>query len=235
MPLVTAHLINKAYYRDEFKLFIVYGPLGIGKSAYALKVAKEVYDDWDTVKNHIVFHPEDFVARCLSMSEKGKRDKVLVWDDAGLWLFAMDFTNPFIKAILKYMNVARTNWGALILTTPTPTWVLYKMRTFPQTINIKITKMESGDTPGHTTPRRMRIARAYRSWVAPDFKKQGVRTIYEDHYDAMLPNDLFWDWYKPLRDSYAKQAAQLMQTELNKVSEKIAKKAEKIVEAIIET
>lgn len=233
MPFVTSHLVDKAYYRDEFKLFIIYGPLGIGKSAYALKVAHEVYDgSWDQVKAHVVFHPEDFVNRCLDMSEKGKRDKVLIWDDAGLWLFAMDFTNPFIKAILKYMNVARTNWGALILTSPTPTWVLYKMRTFPQLINIKITKKQDETQPGNTTYRRPRIGRAYRSWVAPDLKKQGVHTIYEDEYDATLPNDVYWDWYKPLRDSYAKQAAIMMKSELAKVSDKMAKEAEAIVEAI---
>ena len=237
MPFITAQLINQCYYRDEFKLFLVYGPLGIGKSAYSVHNMAEVLGspekpDYDKVKDYIVFHPQDFVERCWQMCEKGQRDKAIIWDDAGLWLFAMEFTDPFIKAVLKYMNVARTNWGAMILTTPTPTWVLYKMRTFPQSINIKIIKATSDVNPPKV--QRPRIARAYRSWVAPDFKKQGVRTIYEDHFDAMLPKD-FFDWYKPVRDEYAREAAMMMKRELKKLGEKLAKEAEQIVEAIIST
>lgn len=234
MPLITAELINRAYYRDEFKLFIVYGPLGIGKSAYSVHCMAEVLGSYDAVKDYIVFHPQDFVERCWDMCEKGRREKAIIWDDAGLWLFAMDFTNPFIRAVLKYMNVARTNWGALILTTPTPTWVLYKMRSFPQSLNLKIVKTNADVSPRNPRKQRLRKARAYRSWVSPDFKKQGVRTIYEDHFDAMMPQD-FFEWYKPVRDEYAREAAMMMKKELKKLGEKLAKEAEHIVEVTLST
>jgi len=248
MPFITAQLINQCYYRDEFKLFLVYGPLGVGKSAYSTHVMAEVLGDkikpdykkwimqvkpnYERVKDFIVFRPQDFVERCWQMCEKGQREKAIIWDDAGLWLFAMEFNDPFVKALLKYMNVARTNWGAMILTTPAPTWVLYKMRSFPQSINIKILKRDSEKKPGRVSLQRPRIARAYRSWVAPDFKKQGVRTIYEDHFDATMPQD-FYEWYKPLRDEYAKEAAMMMKRELRKMSEKLAKEAEQIVETLL--
>jgi len=228
MPFITTNIVNQAYYQDEFQLIVVYGPLGFGKSAFAMKVATEIYGDYEKVKNYVVFHPKDFVERCLRMSEQQKRDKLLIWDDAGLWLFYMQFTDPFVQAVIKYMNVARTNWAAMILTTPSPAWVAHKLRNFPQNISIKIIK-EGSDLKNPSKPR---IAKAYRSWVAPDFRHQGVRLMYQDQFSAMLPNDFFWNWYKPLRDTYALEAGQNMQRELLKVNKKVTPDLE---EAIVHT
>jgi hypothetical protein len=226
MPLITANLVNQAYYQDEMNLFLVYGPLGVGKSVYAIKNAIEVYKgDINTVKDHIVFHPKDFVDRCLRMSETGKREKLLIWDDAGLWLFYLEYSNPFVQAVMKYLNVARTNWGAIIFTTPSPSYVANKLRNFPQNISIKIIK--EGSDQQHAS--RPRLAKAYRSWVAPDFRHQGVRLIYADQFSALLPNEFYREWYKPLRDSYARQANLNMQEQLKKVGKE---QAEELKEAI---
>lgn len=206
MPFKMTDMINHAYYRDEFQLFIVYAPLGYGKSTYAVKVLSELYNkDWEKVKDYIVFPPKDFVTKCVEMNKKGQREKAIVWDDAGLWLFALQRNDPFVQAVLKYMNVARTNWGAMILTTPTPSWVTYKMRNFPQHINVKVIK--AADDIGRQ--QRLRFAKGYRQWTAPDFKHTGVHKIFQDYYDATMPDD-FYKWYKPIRDDYAKQASELM-------------------------
>jgi hypothetical protein len=228
--LVTAKLIDDAYYADEFKLFTAYGPLGIGKSAYSLKIGAELYGSYDKVKDYLVFHPKEFVEKCFKMSETHRRDKLIIWDDAGLWLFALEFTDPFMHAVMKYMNVARTNWAGMILTTPTPMWVIYKLRNFPQCINIKIIKQ----TSDKVMEGKPRIAKGYRSWIMPDFKKQGVRLIYEDQFNAMLPHKFYWDWYKPLRDSYAKDAAFLMKRELAKVMKKATAEMQELAVQVIE-
>jgi len=217
MPLITAKKIDESYYADECKVFIPYGPLGIGKSAYACKVVAEVYGkkgkpNWEAVKEHLVFHPKDFVEKCVKLMEQNKKDKVLIWDDAGLWLFALEFNHPFIRAVIKYLNVARTNWGALIFTTPLPTWVIKKVRGFPQAISLKIVKR--GSDKHRVSEPRPRLAKAYRFWISPDMKKSGVRRIYEDKYSAQMPDNFYWDWYKPLRDDYANQAIGLMYKEL---------------------
>lgn len=211
MPFITAREIETAFKRDECHVFIPYGPLGIGKSSYAIKVVAEVYGspgqpNYDAVKEHLVFHPKDFVLKCQEMMDKGEKDKVLIWDDAGLWLFALDYYHPFVKAVIKYLNVARTNWGALIFTTPLPNWVIKKIRGFPQATVLKIIKAMSDDDRAS----RHRIANAYRFWISPDMKRSGVKQIYADKYTAILPNAFYWEWYKPLRDSYARQAVDAM-------------------------
>jgi hypothetical protein len=223
MPFLTTNLINQSYYQDEMNLYLVYGPLGVGKSVYALKVAAEVYGDLEKVKDFVVFHPKDFVDRCLRMSETGKREKLLIWDDAGLWLFYLEYANPFIQAVMKYLNVARTNWGAIIFTTPSPTYVANKLRNFPQNISIKIVKAASDQDHAN----RPRLAKAYRNWVAPDFRHQGVHSLYADRFSALLPNDFYRGWYKPLRDSYAKEAGLSMQQELARAAKEGAKQLEK--------
>jgi hypothetical protein len=231
---ITAYNVNHAYYRDEFSLFMVYGPLGIGKSSYAIKVMAEVLGeknkpDYNKVKDYMVFHPQDFVEKCYKMAEQGQRDKAIIWDDAGLWLFALDFKNPFIQAIIKYLNVARTNWGAFILTTPTPSWIIYKLRSFPQSVTIKILKVN--DDMGRR--QRLRVGRAYRFWVMPDMKKTGVRVLYEDYFDAMLPDDVYHDWYQPLRATYAREAALLARKEMEKLGNRLGKDTQQLVDMAI--
>lgn len=230
MPFKTTDMINHAYYHDEFQLFIVYAPLGYGKSTFAFKVLSELYDgDWEKVKQRIVFPPEDFVKLCIDMNKKGRREKAIVWDDAGLWLFALQRNDIFVQSVIKYMNVARTNWGAMILTTPTPSFVTYKMRNFPQHINVKIIKVSSDQS----RIQRLRMAKGYRAWVAPDFKHSGVHRLYEDYFDATMPDD-FYNWYKPLRDGYAKQASELMNDSLEKLLSK-TKKTPAQVQAITQS
>ena len=214
MPFLTTELIEKAYRRDECLVLLPYGPLGIGKSTFACKVVAELYQkngkpNWEAVKSRLVFHPSEFVEKCSELMERGEKDKCLVWDDAGLWLLSLEHWHPFVRAVVKYLNVARTNWGALIFTTPLPTWVIKKVRGFPQAITLKIVRASSDEQH----PQRPRIARAFRYWVTPDMKKSGVREIYRDKFSGLMPNRFYY-WYKPLRDSYAARAIKGMKEEL---------------------
>lgn len=214
-----------AYYSDECDLYLVYGmPEGIGKSTLTIKVLAEIkgrpkpqlVDEWpldyEQVKTRVKFYPEDVVDLCKELTDKGRREEAFIWDDAGLWLNAMEWNDPFVIAFTKYLNIARTNWAAIILTTPVPEWVLKKFRTSEGLIFVKITKV-----PGAKTYKgRIREARAYRRWIHPDRTKHGVRSLFNMVYDASLPNDFYYDWYKPLRDSYAKAAVNQMFMALEK-------------------
>ena len=218
MPFVTSDLIRKAYKKNECRVFLIYGPLGIGKSTFASKVLAELYavkgaPNWEAVKTRIVFTPKQFVEKCEYMIENDIRDLSLIWDDAGLALLALEFQNPWIRAVIKYLNVMRTNLASLILTTPLPTWIIKKIRGFPQCVTVKIIRARSDEAH----PKRYRIAKAYRFWISPDMKKSGVTRIYEDFFTALMPNKFYYEFYKPLRESYAKKAVRDMRAQLKNV------------------
>lgn len=206
--LVTTRLIQQAFKTDQFVLVIVYGPLRIGKSSYALQVLAELLGtwDWNVLKNYIGCDPHQVLDRWMTVT---KKEIVYVWDDAGLWLHALDWNSPFVRSVGKYLNVAGTDWGGLILTAPLPTWVSRKIRGVPQAITIKIIK-KSGHAP------TMRIARAYRWWTHPDMRKTGVKKVYEDDFDIMLPNETYIH-YKPFRETFARTAKQLMYDQLKTI------------------
>jgi len=207
---VSTQKILEAFANDEFHLIIIYGPLRYGKSSLAMQILAEVYNTWDLdiLRQYIGFHPRDVLQRWMKF--KGKQ-KCFVWDDAGLWLHAVDWNSPFVKATGRYLNVAGTDWGGLILTTPLPTWVSKKIRGLPQAITLKVKKVSSNPRRKH-----MRKATAYRWWMAPDMKHTGVRKIFEENFSCMMP-DPFYEWYKPFRDSFSSQAKLLMAEELKKL------------------
>jgi len=184
----------------------------VGKSTLACKILAEVYGtkgkngkikkNWEAVKSRIVFTPKEFVEKVEYLVTNDLREKCLIWDDAGLALLSLDFNNPWVKDVTRFFNVMRTCLSCLILTTPLPTWIVKKIRGFPQCITIKVIRAKSDKTH----PKRYRIGRAYRFWISPDMKKTGVTTIYEDYFTAIMPNPFYHGWYKPYRISYTKVA-----------------------------
>lgn len=218
--LNCAKVIDKLYYEDEFAVAIAYGGFaGTGKSSYCIKAQAEALGshsgfpdnvpNYEAVKGFIDYAPKAFVDRILSMK---RREKVTQFDDMGLWLFALDWYDPFVKTVVKYMNVARTDWAMILGNTPSPSMVVGFVRNFPEIIRIKITKRDINVVH----PSKPRIATAYQVWVTPDLKHTGVRKIFKDEYKAILPDD-FYKWYRPLRDSYAFKAKQLMASALEKL------------------
>jgi len=223
--LGIAKFIDDLYYSDEATHIIVYGGyLGTGKSSYCIKALAEVYGshpgfedntpNYERVKDYIIFPPKEFVERIL---KQHNREKAICWDDEGLWLFALDWYDPFVKATVKYFNVMRTDWAAVLGNTPSPSMIVKKVHMFPESIRVKVSKVASNIDH----PNRPRNAQAYRIWSSPDLKRTGVtmRGMWSDDYDAMLPNS-FYHWYKPIRDGYAQLAKELMLKELEKLEKR---------------
>lgn len=221
--LELARMVTRLYYADEFENIVIYGtPRGIGKSSYTCKAFAEVIGrphapkeecipDFEAVKRHVLFQPVDVVERCFEMVDKGKREEGFIWEDAGLWLNAMEWWDPFVISFSKYLNVARTNWGAILFTTPYPGWVIKKIRESEGVYTIKVIKAKDD----RTHPKRPRFARCYRRWYSPDLRKTGVNFVFMDEFGAWMPND-FFEWYKPLRDQFAKVAVELMRETMGK-------------------
>lgn len=209
--------INELFEKDEFKVFLIEGDHGYGKSTYANRLIAEVYSldkircNWDYKKKnsvfpmHIGFHPKHVIDL---WSKQEKRDYCFHWDDAGLWLHSMEFYDPFVKEVGKYMQVARTDWAALIFTAISKEDIISKIRGLRNTIVIEITKDSNYKEPYR------RLATAYiqrKTWKGRYWKDY----LWKDRFNCHVPDDFYNEWYKPLRNKYSEIAKNRMRNKLN--------------------
>jgi hypothetical protein len=96
---------------------------------------------WKYYKPYFGWDPEENVERWINLTE---RLPMFVWDDAGYWLHSLNWTDPLLQAIQKYFNVIGTDINTIILTTPSPTWILSKIAGMPGTLRTKIVKRDGG-------------------------------------------------------------------------------------------
>lgn len=201
-----SEIITYQYYFSEMKPIITYGDLGIGKSSHniqttAIAYGSYEYPNWEKMKERLVHKPIEFFEDCLINLAEGNKEINLVWEDAGVWLFAMEYNKPFAIAVMKYLQLSRTRYGGILFNAPEPDVVLKKVRTFPSAITVKIIKAKDD----LTHPKRPRLAIVYSTWKTPDGKKWGVREEFAEKFNAILPDDIY-KWYMPIRESYEQQA-----------------------------
>jgi hypothetical protein len=66
----------------------------------------------------------------------------------------------------RYMNVARSRLSSIILTTPSPKYIVKKLRGFPDAYNVSIIK-----PTGNPRARCYREAKIYEEVILPDMRK----------------------------------------------------------------
>ncbi len=238
MTFCLAEDIEKAYYEHIYLPFVIYGYHGVGKSSYACQVAAEVYGspenpDFEKVKEQIVFTPDEFLEKVQHAGRGYDRHKCIIWDDAGLWLYTMDFHDPLVKAVVKYLNVARTDVAAVLFTTPSPKMLVNKVFSTHEARTVWVKKLtgRSGTaqrrtlSDGRERNYRYREARIYNKLVLPDMKKEYHFKAAIDRFSANLPDD-FFEWYREQRASYAETAKGLIEEEMLRKVEKARKKKE---------
>jgi len=223
--LALARKICRNYMNDDFNLVIIMGPPRIGKSAYAIKVmgqvvkylkGQDIFEITEGEKvrapicqKYLGWDPHENVDRWLDIF---KRIPVFTWDDAGYWLFSLNWTDPLLIAVQQYMNVVGTDMNTLILTTPDPSWILSKIANMPGTLKVQITKTRGGEDCDSV--RFARRAIAYKPWKYPDGKGGGVNKVMVDDFSCKLPDPFYSEWYKPTREAYAYEAKMAMKKEL---------------------
>jgi len=216
-----AAYIEKSYIEDECKFFMIYGPLRYGKTAYAMKTLAWLCDTWEpeVLKKFVVYRPQDFTEVCKLPIKEDFKYPCIVWDDAGVWLAAMRYNERPLKAIVDYIQTIGTHYSSVIFTTPLPKYILGKIRTLPALTNVRIYKVSN-------MPGKLRWAKGYYEWIAPDLKKTGVRLAIFDKFSAVMPTK-FYEWYIKYRKTYTTQAFELLQESLYKeASEVLAKRKE---------
>jgi hypothetical protein len=209
--LALARLIVKSYLNDDFHPIIVYGDLRIGKSVYTTKALEQALDylfGWKLTPTNLNrfmgWNPEENVESWLNEEE---RMPCYIWDDAGYWLHSLNWTDPTLISIQKYMNVVGTDYNVLIFTTPDPSWILSKIANMSGMVRVKIVK-RSGSANITQLQEYRRFARrgiGYKPWKSPDLKRGGVNKVLDDEFSCKMPDRLY-EWYKPIRLSYAKKA-----------------------------
>ena len=207
MGFLTSEMIHKSHYNNECQNFIVYGPLGYGKTSYALQCLMEVYktEDPDILSKYFFFDPKEFLTKVTKFD---KQVPAVAWDDAGVWLYCMDYYSNLLKSVSKLMQLIRTRTASVIFTTPSPGLIFGKLRNFPQTITLKVAKI-SGDR----YQQDLRRVTAYRTFLLPDLVKQRVRKLYVDDFSCMLPHKVY-EWYTKERRGYIKQVEEKLQDDL---------------------
>lgn len=239
-PYELSRTMYKNFKNNQCEILVVSGmPEGIGKSAHVNHALADIcgfkkeksWDkikwmwkraterpkdtpiweaDYDGAKAYIKYPPEDIVNLCISMIEKGQRDVCIHWDDAGTWLNAMSWNDPFVISFMRYLSLARTNWGGVILSTPVEDWVLKKLHTAKGVIHVQVVPARGSS---NTMVFRPRSARAYKFVRYAGNPKNYWQIVYEDNFTAIMP-DNFYHWYKPMRDGYAKIATAQMKEAL---------------------
>jgi len=197
------------YERDDFNIFIIHGTPRIGKSAYIIKVMDQVSEylwgenltSWRQYQPFFGWDPDEISERWYDIEE---RIPFYTWDDAGYWLHSLNWTDPLLQAIQKYFNVIGTDINTVILTTPSPTWILSKIAGMPGVLRTKIVKRDGGISDA---PSKMfsRLALSYEPWRSPDLKKHGVNKRFKDNYNCFIPDEIYKEYY-PIRRHYAKMA-----------------------------
>ena len=194
-------LIRKWYTEGEFRLVLIYGTGGIGKTSYALQCLRQV--DQAHYRQRLIFKPQQFVNVITWLKNNNMRIPALVWDDMGFWMYSLDYNDRFVRSAVKFFNVARTVVSCVIGTTNSLKMLVSSVRNM-DVLTVKVTAVR--DNP-YTS-----LAKGYRMSITPNFSRY-VRTVFEDEYPRYL-EDEDYSWYKPVRDNYVNDAVKLMQQSL---------------------
>lgn len=162
--------------------------------------------DWTETKNKFIFKPREFISTTMKIK---KKTLTCIVDDAGMWLNNMDYQNPFVKAVGRFFEIARTKYGAIIFTCSDLKQVFTKLRNMPHVYTIRVIK--TGETADS------RIGIIHEGWESEDLKRSGRTKLMFDGFVAEMP-DKFYRWYQPIRLRLANEGTRLMFEEFEKMA-----------------
>jgi hypothetical protein len=210
--LTPVKWVRRSYAENEVKFFIVYGPHGYGKSAYLAKCLAQLNGtwEWEKLKKFIVWKPTMLCDVIEYVEKSGHDEFMLGCDDAGVWLNAMKWNHPLLMALTEYFDVIRIHFHGIMFTSPLPLHVIKRIRGLPQSVNIRIDKIEGGGGI-----EKLRHATGYTQYILPDLKRTRVKTQFIDTFSAIMPEKFYTDYYKA-RKGYTSEAYAHVKDELKK-------------------
>jgi hypothetical protein len=208
--------IINAYKTNGFESAIVFGKQGVGKTTYALKVAKEVYqrlghepyEAWEFALDSLFFELKDALRLMKIFRENDRTIPVIIFDDAGLWLQKYKWQREDLMKFYEVYNIIRNIVSGLIFTTPSPNDITFYVREK----GWKLVKIVRNGTAKEGIP----IARAKIAVNTITIKKGKVQNVVKwktiDDYTVHLPDWVFKE-YQERRKVYEEKALE----ELEKV------------------
>jgi hypothetical protein len=193
MKLILSKLITKAYTSEGFISALIFGPQGIGKTSYALHVAKEIYGSWRKALEHLFFNPKEAIDKLYSALEQEKRIPLIIMDDAGLWLGKSQWWKKEKIEFAEFFDIIRTVCSAVIFTTPADN--LISRLSHEIQLRIKVSPIDSElysqlKRQGYNIDvNNWRVAKIYRFSLSPLFQPIIKKQAY-DIYPLRYPSDI---------------------------------------------
>jgi hypothetical protein len=214
----------RCYKLDLLCWYIVYGMTRAGKSTYAIMslatAAKRVGErvDWEYIDRRVVFDVNEmqayFEMARVERRVAGEKDVGVVFDDAGVHLHAYKAFHErrFVERISALLQVAGVYTANIVITTPSPDFVLRLIRAMDDTKFILVAR-RSPDTS---------IATVYRVKFYPPRKLMAKKMLREE-FDLAMPHI---DRYMEKRMSYTDQQIEMLKRflegeELPKIGEEL--------------
>ncbi|MCS6768167.1 MAG: hypothetical protein NZ888_06355 [Candidatus Nitrosocaldus sp.] len=203
MNRILTQFIDRWHKNDESRLVLIYGTAGVGKSSYAIQTCLELETVYNyNYKDFIIFKPKEFIDRITYLIDNSIKIPALIWDDAGVWLYKLDYQDEFVKSAVKFFNVARTVVSCIILTTISPHMLVTNLRKMDM-LTIKVVRRGHNNTS---------LARCYSANFTPNGYRL-LKTVFEDEFKRHMPDNVY-TWYSRLRADYVKEALDLMKKSL---------------------
>jgi hypothetical protein len=194
----------RCYRMDLLCWYVVYGMTRAGKSTYAIKsldiAARKVGEkvNWDFIDKRVVFDVNEIqayfeMARIKRRVVGAGKDIGVVFDDAGVHLHAYKAFHErrFVERISSLLQVAGVYTANIVITTPSPDFVLRLIRAMDDVKFILVTR-RSEDTA---------IATIYRLRFYPPRKLMSKKVVREE-FDLNMP---YIDRYMEKRMAYTDQ------------------------------
>ena len=226
MTFFLTRLVQQAYEREGFISALIFGSQGIGKTSYALHVARQVYGNWRKALNHLFFNPKEAIEYLDKALDRSERIPLIIMDDAGLWLGKSQWWKREKVEFAEFFDIIRTVCSSIIFTTPSDN--LMSRISHEIMLRIKISAIDS-DLYAHLKRQgynvdvdKYRVAKIYRFSLSPLFQpiiKKQAYDIYPLHY----PDDVKREYDKKRLDAVRHKLAKVKQSLKSDVTIKIEK------------
>ena len=213
-PTLIAELTKKAYERNGFIDALIFGDKGSGKSVYALISAYQVYGDWDQALDHIFFDPLDALETMMKAYFNDERVKLLILDDAGLWLGKLGWWEHGKVKFSELYNVIREVCSCVVFTSPTDDIVSRVEKQIKLRLKVEIVNETES------------VVKIYKKKLTPLFQEI-VKTLKWEYFERYIPDEVYKRYVKLKRGATKKKLIEFKQTLEN------ARKQEEVVQNII--